>query len=167
MVSVNDLTNLISVQDLIQAPLNLIFNIILPVFFLTWAFGLFLARIKLFTNSPVARYLIGVAMASFLVFSTKIGSIGIWLGLAGVIMFKLKDWPSRIISFLIVAILIFQIGFSTDPNVLLSKALFISFSIVALIVAMMDMRIWWKLIAVAIVYAAYFIILPYLSIFGF
>lgn len=161
-----DITSIIPIQSLIQAPLNFTFDVAIPAFLMAWAIGLFLAKMKIFVNSPVARYVIGAAMAGLIVFSTKIGYIGIWLGLAGVVMFKLNDWPSRLVSFLIVIILISQIGFTSDLNVLLSKALFITFSFVALIIAMMEMRIWWKLIAVFAVYIAYFIILPYLVIFG-
>jgi len=159
------ITDLISSNNLLQAPLNVVFDVALPAFFLAWAFGLLLARMKLFVNFPVARYLIGSAMAIGLVFTTKIGSMGIWIGLAGVLIFKLHDWPSRLLSFLIVGVIISQIGFTLDPYALISKAVLLGFSFTALLITMMEMRLLIKIIIVAIIMVAYFFVLPYLSIF--
>lgn len=159
------ITDFIASNGLLTAPLNLVFNVVLPAFFLAWAFGLFLAKIRLFSNSAVARYFIGSAMAIGLVFTTKIGSIGMWLGIAGVLIFKLRDWPSRVLSFVIVGIIISQIGFTLDPSALLSKAVILGFSVTALFVTMIEMRALFKVIIVLIIFVTYFFVLPYLALF--
>lgn len=148
-----------------KTPIDLLLNIILPIPILTYAFGLLLERLGIFRNSGV-RYLIGAIMAVTLVFIVKIGALGLWLGIAGVFIFKVKDWPSRIIAFVIFGILISQIGFSFDQNVLLSKMLFLGFTLAALLVVVSDINLIIKIILVIALYAAYFFVLPYLAAFG-
>lgn len=104
-------------------------------------------------------------MAGLLVFVGKLGYIGLILGLAGVLIFKLKDWPSRVIAFLIVGFIVSQIGFTLDPNVLISKVLLISFSVLALFVLFTDTRIWLKIVMIVLIFAAYFVLFSYLQIY--
>lgn len=144
---------------------DLILNFILPLIFLAYAIGLLLEKIGVFRSSQTTRYLIGIAMAGLLVFVGKLGYIGLILGLAGVLIFKLKDWPSRVIAFLIVGFIVSQIGFTLDPNVLISKVLLISFSVLALFVLFTDTRIWLKIVMIVLIFAAYFVLFSYLQIY--
>jgi len=149
---------------------DFILNFVLPFIFLAYAIGLLLEKIGIFKGSSTARYLIGVAMAGFLVLLGKLGYIGFILGLAGVLIFKLKDWPSRIIAFLIIGFIVSQIGFTLDPNALINKALLISFNILALFVLFTDTRIWLKIVMIVLIFIAYFVLISYfiayLSAFG-
>jgi hypothetical protein len=145
-----------------KTPIDLLLNIILPIPILTYAFGLLLETLGIFKGSGV-RYIIGFVLAATLVFGVKIGALGLWLGIAGVFIFKMKDWPSRIIGFILFVVLITQIGFNLDPAILYNKAFIIGFVIVGLIILFTEMSPLKKIIVIGIVLIILFAVFSLIS----
>jgi hypothetical protein len=150
-----------SIEQAATAPLNFIVNYIAPFIVLTYAFGLLLEKIGIFKSSGV-KYVIGAALSGFLVFAFNFGAMGLWLGIAGILIFKMKDWPSRIISFIIFAVIISQIGFTLDPNILISKGLIIGLGVFAILIMLTEMSPLQKIIIAVILIIAYFVIISYI-----
>lgn len=156
-----ELLSRIGISAATMTPTVIVFDIVLPIIAITYAISLFIQ--KFFKRFGTwASTAIGAVMAILFVLNFRIGMFGFWFGLAGVLIFKLKNWPERLISLVILGIIVLQVGaMKTLPSITAIYTIGLLFA--ALVAFLKIEHLYVKIIAVIAIIVIYFVALPYVA----
>lgn len=157
MVGIEDITNIF----LVNSPLDIVLNYILPIPIVAYALYLFLGEIKLM-HSATVRAILGVIFASTVVLFFRMGIFALWGGIAGIIIFKVKNWPGRLIALVIFLFIITQITNLTLANINPQQILFLVFGGFALLSLTMVEGLIKQVLIVVAIFVIYFVVITYL-----
>jgi hypothetical protein len=71
---------------------GLFYDIMLPMFAVSWAFYALLGRLHIFEGSKVIRAVLGGVFGFIATFTFGLGFIGFWAGMVGVVLLGVRGW---------------------------------------------------------------------------
>jgi len=133
----------------------------LPIPIFAYAIYLLLEQLKIFRSSAI-RAILGILMASTVVFFFRLGTIMLWGGVAGILILKIKDWPGRTAGLGLFILIMTQVWNLNILNASPSVILFLIFLGASLLVFIVTQS--WKMRALdlIILWVFYFIVISYL-----
>ena len=154
------MADILSIQDIFNlsgSPIDILFNFVLPIPAVAYAIYLLLGEIKLM-NSPTARALFGIAVGVMVVNFLKLGSIALWGGIFGILLFKVKNLPGRIMGAIIFFFIVSQIISFNLSNPSTQSLVLIIFGVVMLF-ALVSTEDWKKQILMIAVLVVFYIVM--------
>ena len=156
MVGVQDIVNIFSYGS----PLDIFLNIILPVPIVAYALYLFMGNIRLM-RSTAPRAILSTVLGATLVVYFRLGIYALWGGIAGIIIFKIKNWPGRLIALVIFFFIISQIINLNLAQLNPQQILFLVFGGFALLSLTMTEGLIKQIIFVIVIFVIYYVIITY------
>jgi len=149
------ISSLIGIDITSLTIVSLILNVILPFIVVWYAMYLLLCKIHILRNETINK-IIG-AFFSFL--TIRFGMISMWFGLAGIMVLKFYTWYDKALAIAVFALLVSQISsiFSIHGLLVISCLIF------ALLCIFKMNSLPMKLVAIAIIFVAYYFLTPYAS----
>ena len=163
MAGIADVTNTLTSIFSYGSPLDIILNVVLPIPVVAYALYLFLGEIKLL-QSPTPRAILGIVMASTLVLFFKLGIFALWGGIAGILIFKVKNWPGRLIALVVFLFIVSQITNLSLSGLSVQQILLLVFSGLALLSLTMVEGLIKQVIVVIAVFVLYLVIISYVPL---
>jgi len=163
MVGIADVTNILTNIFGYGAPLDIFLNVVLPIPVVAYALYLFLGEIKLM-RSQIVRAVLGIVLASTLVMFFRLGIFALWGGIAGILIFKVKNWSGRLIALVIFLFIISQITNLSLANLNVQQILLLVFAGLALLSMTMVEGLIKQIIVVIAIFAFYFVLVTYIPL---